>query len=1292
MPEQDIATFGFAIESSQAKQAAEHLDHMADASERVEQRGEGVIRSSQEMERQWTALLRVQQEQLRLLRDMSETQSRVAENTRTLSDITADWAVGIGLVSTAVYGLVQTLEFGYDRSVGKLVEDMRWMAGQGAEAFRDVFEPGRFVEFERNASRAADALGTIREETRLTYEHFQRFEQFAAGQGFARAERRDLLGGVLDAASGGGGLFGSAAGRAFDTLRDVERETGMSVSDIKQLDDALAAFNIRGREAADIMQRFFERQAVMGNESRLLARQVGVSTGAVLEFREEMDRAGVTVAEQNRVFNTMAENLSGFGDQAVRARFRLSQLGISTAGGSEGLTGIVEQVVATQAGFADSPQRTRDLLQLLGTGDPRTLEAIQRAGNVPRGFEEDAAFRRTEREELSALRGERLRRRAERIIRDGLEVDEVGFFERNFPVLGPRHGERSGLIFEEGRDQAQLGLGSLLRGEFAQAGEQIARSAAEGLRFLLTQTAGLGLNEYPGIQIQTPGAGVLPPLSLEEQQARNAIVGIAPHLRPDLVARTQRDLQLFRARDALSDENGVFRDMPQGERDGLLLALEANIQATFERAAHPIETAARDFRDATDAVMREPAGIARQRAAFIEQNRAALLPPGVPFSPDQRQIFTRAFDERQEIVNQDRIDSLRRQAAATDRLTAALERGGSLALQDETLRNQAIEENRLTGIDSGRLFSNLVENRAAGQLFNVAQAVNAGRIEQGLAQRIARAADSGDPLRALFEAQSLNTITRRQFAGELPVGPSTAVESALGADLQARGAEALSGAIPNLVQQRLARGFTGRLTAAAGESGVALGRARALVGPSIGAEGLRARAHIARALGDDAQADELEAAASASVGLAGQSFDDSLQIGGEGTLRSTREATSASEKMAEAYARSTREIVEQRIALQAQQEVLDGVITRGQEAARVQGLQAREFARTREELAFTTRGLGRSAEDVRGLAAGELGGPLGVEEAGIQQRVNRRREDLMAAARTPEDFRRATEAVRAYERALRDLSEAERERRTNREIRAGERGLSAAQERFGLLGMARDDRAIEEGVLRERRRLEDQGIVGPEQDRILGDKRAELETLQRFREIEETSRAISNTLVGGLREAVSGAGDLDKMLRSTLSRMAAIGAEKMFFEPFGDFLSAGMERGFGEGGFLSNLFFASQGGIVGPSGPLPVRHYASGGVADTPQFSVFGEGSRPEAYVPLDETRRIPVAIEGGGVSQPQFNMSFVFQGDAGGQVRPGAGLDFATAQAVQQEIQEYVRVAINNEMVGGMRSGGFRR
>ena len=61
--------------------------------------------------------------------------------------------------------------------------------------------------------------------------------------------------------------------------------------------------------------------------------------------------------------------------------------------------------------------------------------------------------------------------------------------------------------------------------------------------------------------------------------------------------------------------------------------------------------------------------------------------------------------------------------------------------------------------------------------------------------------------------------------------------------------------------------------------------------------------------------------------------------------------------------------------------------------------------------------------------------------------------------------------------------------------------------------------------------------------------------------------------------------------------------------------------------FLSMFAFA-DGGVMTSSGKVPLRKYAGGGIANSPQLAMFGEGSTPEAYVPVPDGA-IPVKLSG---------------------------------------------------------------
>jgi len=62
------------------------------------------------------------------------------------------------------------------------------------------------------------------------------------------------------------------------------------------------------------------------------------------------------------------------------------------------------------------------------------------------------------------------------------------------------------------------------------------------------------------------------------------------------------------------------------------------------------------------------------------------------------------------------------------------------------------------------------------------------------------------------------------------------------------------------------------------------------------------------------------------------------------------------------------------------------------------------------------------------------------------------------------------------------------------------------------------------------------------------------------------------------------------------------------------------------------------------AGEVALQKYANGGIANKPQLALFGEGSQPEAYVPLPDGRTIPVTVnaeggESGGSTNVQFNL-----------------------------------------------------
>jgi tape measure domain-containing protein len=79
----------------------------------------------------------------------------------------------------------------------------------------------------------------------------------------------------------------------------------------------------------------------------------------------------------------------------------------------------------------------------------------------------------------------------------------------------------------------------------------------------------------------------------------------------------------------------------------------------------------------------------------------------------------------------------------------------------------------------------------------------------------------------------------------------------------------------------------------------------------------------------------------------------------------------------------------------------------------------------------------------------------------------------------------------------------------------------------------------------------------------------------------------------------------------------------------GNALNAGSSSLVSDFNLGSTSFFA-KGGIMSQLGSMSLKKYAGGGVANSPQLAMFGEGSMNEAYVPLPDGRSIPVSLSGG--------------------------------------------------------------
>jgi len=170
-----------------------------------------------------------------------------------------------------------------------------------------------------------------------------------------------------------------------------------------------------------------------------------------------------------------------------------------------------------------------------------------------------------------------------------------------------------------------------------------------------------------------------------------------------------------------------------------------------------------------------------------------------------------------------------------------------------------------------------------------------------------------------------------------------------------------------------------------------------------------------------------------------------------------------------------------------------------------------------------------------------------------------------------------------------------------------------------------------------------------------------------YNSVKDLGGAIGDAVVSGLQGledrltefVTTGKANFKELAASILSDLARIALRAAIIQPIVQAL----------GGLFPGFKFAN-GGIMTGDGPVPLKKYANGGIARSPQLALYGEGSMAEAYVPLPDGRRIPVAMQGGGGGSTVVNVSVDAKGTSvQGNSGQGEQLGRAISQAVQAEL-----------------------
>lgn len=209
---------------------------------------------------------------------------------------------------------------------------------------------------------------------------------------------------------------------------------------------------------------------------------------------------------------------------------------------------------------------------------------------------------------------------------------------------------------------------------------------------------------------------------------------------------------------------------------------------------------------------------------------------------------------------------------------------------------------------------------------------------------------------------------------------------------------------------------------------------------------------------------------------------------------------------------------------------------------------------------------------------------------------------------------------------------------------AREQDTEAAEEAANLKGEQREQFIREAEVIKQAR----QEIIryNYEQSRTFG---AGARTF--FAEYMDSITDAAAGVKSALEKAFQGAEDalveftttgklsFSSFAQSIISDLARMAIRQNVMGPLSSLLG-GLFGGGGYGVSGSPTPILSAGGnVVSSAGAMALRKYAGGGIANSPQISIFGEGDRPEAYVPLPDGRTIPVTMTGGGSGRGMGNI-----------------------------------------------------
>jgi tape measure domain-containing protein len=147
------------------------------------------------------------------------------------------------------------------------------------------------------------------------------------------------------------------------------------------------------------------------------------------------------------------------------------------------------------------------------------------------------------------------------------------------------------------------------------------------------------------------------------------------------------------------------------------------------------------------------------------------------------------------------------------------------------------------------------------------------------------------------------------------------------------------------------------------------------------------------------------------------------------------------------------------------------------------------------------------------------------------------------------------------------------------------------------------------------------------------------------RNMEEASVGWANKSMDAMTEMVmTGKADFGSLAASIIADILRINMQRVAGQGFMDMFSFVGKAALPVADIAPAAF--ANGGIMTEMGSMALKKYAAGGIANSPQMAIFGEGSMNEAYVPLPDGRTIPVTMKGGqqSAAAPQVTVNVINQ------------------------------------------------